>query len=150
MAGKGGSTYEKVVVSTKALISVAWCLLTRFIEQFGGLFRPGWLWITRGLLFTYLLLLFLFYIENYSPQGKSSCWRSALWIPFGDIHKGRPIFGMNGWSGKKGQNGTKWVGWLTKKGRPIFQSITWETISTFLPYNFSIEIFEYDVYKFAG
>ena len=39
----------------------------------------------------------------------------------GNVHKGRPIFGMDGWSGKKGQNGTRQVGWLIKKGRLIFQ-----------------------------
>ena len=50
--------------------------------------------------------------------GQTSC----LWEQFllGNIHKGRPIFGMVGWSGKKGQNGTRQVGWLIKKGRPIF------------------------------
>ena len=64
----------------------------------------------------------------------------------GNIHKGRPIFGMVGWSCKKGQNGTRRVGWLSKKGRPIFQSIIWETFPTFLPYDFTIEIFECDLY----
>ena len=63
----------------------------------------------------------------------------------GNIHKGRLIFGMVGWSGKKGQNGTRRVGWLTKKGRPIFQSIIWETIPDFLPCDFSIENFECDL-----
>ena len=47
-------------------------------------------------------------------------------LRLGNVHQGRPIFGMDGWSGKKGQNGTRWVGWLTKKGRPIFQPIIWE------------------------
>ena len=45
----------------------------------------------------------------------------------GNIHKGSLIFGMDGWSGKKGQNGTRQVGWLIKKGRPIFQPIMEET-----------------------
>ena len=48
-------------------------------------------------------------------------------MALGNIHKGRPIFGMDGWSGKKGQNGTRQVGWLIKKGRPIFQPIMEET-----------------------
>ena len=38
----------------------------------------------------------------------------------GNFHKGCPTFGMDGWSGKKGQNRTRQVGWLFKKGRPIF------------------------------
>ena len=33
---------------------------------------------------------------------------------------------MDGWSGKKGQNGTRQVGWLIKKGRPIFESMIGE------------------------
>ena len=45
----------------------------------------------------------------------------------GNVHKGHPIFGMNSWSGKKGQNGTRQVGWLIKKGCPIFQPIMEET-----------------------
>jgi len=57
---------------------------------------------------------------------------------------------MVGWSGKKGQNGTRRVGWLTKKGHPIFQSIIWETIPDFLPCDFSIENFECDLYYLAS
>ena len=45
----------------------------------------------------------------------------------GNFHKGCPIFGMDGWSGKKGQNRTRQVGWFIKKGRPIFQPIVGET-----------------------
>ena len=36
------------------------------------------------------------------------------------VHKGRPIFGLDGWSGKKGQNGTRQVGWLVKKDVRFF------------------------------
>ena len=66
-------------------------------------------------------------------------------MSLGNIHKGRPIFGMDGWSDKKGQNGTRGVGWFTNKGRPICHSIICETIPAFLPYDFSIENFERDL-----
>ena len=33
--------------------------------------------------------------------------KCKFYIRLGNIHKGRPIFGMVGWSGNKGQNGTK-------------------------------------------
>ena len=37
------------------------------------------------------------------------------------------MFGTVDWSGKKGQNGTRQVGWLIKKGRQNFQPIMEET-----------------------
>ena len=63
----------------------------------------------------------------------------------GNIHKGRPIFGMVGWSCKKGQNGTRWVGWLTKRTSD-FSVNNLENIPALLPYDFSIENFECDLY----
>ena len=72
---------------------------------------------------------------------KSQCKR------LGNVHKGRPIFGMDGWSGKKGQNGTRQVGWLIKKGRPSFQPIVGETnFSNISSLKFSSANFECNSY----
>ena len=76
-----------------------------------------------------------------SDEGEAECSQEgradaslAIKVPHrGNVHTGCPIFGMDGWSGKKGQNGTRQVGWLIKKGRPIFQPIMEETNLSNIP-----------------
>ena len=92
------------------------------------------------------MILLTKYYNHESIAANLIQYEEKLNVPLGNIHIWRPIFGMVGWSGKKGQNGTTRVGWLNKKGCPIFHSIIRETIPAFLPHDFSIEKFEYDLY----
>ena len=71
----------------------------------------------------------------------------ATAIVQGNVHKGRPIFERDVWSGKKGQNGTNKVGWLTKQRCRIIQPMICETkhLNISVLKVFSVN-FEYDSY----
>ena len=71
-----------------------------------------------------------------------------MYFSEGNIHKGRPIFGLDGWSGKNGQNGTRQVGWLVKKGHPIFQPIVEETNLSNVPALKLLQNFDCNSYSF--